>query len=120
MSRAPATIVVLEENAAAQELIDQLLRQEGDRVLITNNPMEILGLAKRVRIDLVVGDVDRIGVAEPQLAARIRSLARVLQVSSGASVKLDTAGPTRLDSPFALGDLKNAVAHALACVDALE
>ena len=120
MSRASATIVVLEENAAAQELIDQLLRREGNRVLITNNPMEILGLAKRVRIDLVVGDVDQLEVAEPQLAAKIRSVAHVLQVSTGYRSSPHAADALRLVAPFSLDDLDEAVALALGRLKALE
>jgi len=119
MSRAPATIVVLEENAAAQELIDQLLRQDGNRVLITNNPMEILGLAKRIRIDLVVGDVEQIEAAEPQLAAKIRSVAQVLQVAHGGGPTHESSDPVRLAAPFSLEALRDAVAFALGRVDAL-
>ena len=120
MSRASATIVVLEENAAAQELIDQMLREKGNRVLITNNPMEILGLAKRVRIDLVVGDVGQIELAEPQLAAKIRSVASVLQVSTGSSSSAHAADPLHLVAPFSLDDLDEAIALALGRLKALE
>jgi CheY-like chemotaxis protein len=67
MQRRPATIVVLEENAAAQELIDQTLRTLGDRVLISNSPMEALGLSKRVRIDLLVGDVGLLERSDPNV-----------------------------------------------------
>ena len=49
-SRSPATIVVLEENAAARELIERTLREAGNRVLVTNDPYEALELARRVRI----------------------------------------------------------------------
>jgi CheY-like chemotaxis protein len=54
----PATILVLEENAAVQELIDQALREGGHRVLTTNNALEALELLHRIRIDVViVGDL---------------------------------------------------------------
>jgi DNA-binding response OmpR family regulator len=54
----PATILVLEENAAVQELIDQALRESGHRVLTTNNALEALELLQRIRVDIVVvGDL---------------------------------------------------------------
>jgi CheY-like chemotaxis protein len=92
-----STIVVLEENAAAQELIDQALRQSGHRVLITNNPMEILALARRVRIDLLVGDISLLDATEPKLAERLRSITRTTAVAA----------------PFSLQEFEQAVAAAL-------
>ncbi len=50
----PATILVLEKSAAARELIDQALRESGDRILVTDDPNEAIELARRVRIDLLV------------------------------------------------------------------
>jgi DNA-binding response OmpR family regulator len=114
MRRTPATIVVLEENAAAQELIDQTLRQAGDRVLISNNPVEALVLASRVRIDLIVGDagllegsdpqvVEQLHLAGPVLYTHVRDSSRLAQLESG----------TTLQSPFSLEELRKAVAAAL-------
>ena len=109
-----ATIVVLEENAAAQELMDQALREPGHRVLVTNNPMEILALASRVRIDLLVGDVDRVASTDLTLAQRLRSIAHVLQITGrGSSTHADPESSAALLSPFSLEDLREAVAAAL-------
>ena len=52
-----ATILVVEENAAVLELIDQVLRACGHRVLSTKDGFEALEVASRVRIDAVVAGV---------------------------------------------------------------
>jgi len=78
MRRTPATIVVLEENAAAQELIDQALRKSGDRVLISNSAVEALGLTSRVRIDLIVGDVGLLEKSDPDVVEKLQSVGQVL------------------------------------------
>jgi CheY-like chemotaxis protein len=113
MSRTPATIVVLEENAAAQELIDQALRQMGDRVLVTNNPMEVFALAKRLRIDLLVGDIDEVERTEPKLARNLRSITRVLQVSQRSTAVGGDGDALRVEAPFSLDVLLKAVSAAL-------
>jgi CheY-like chemotaxis protein len=114
MRRPAATIVVLEENGAAQELIDQTLRTSGDRVLISNNPMEALGLSSRVRIDLLVGDFGLLERSGPNVLEKLRSVTRVLYTNVPGSAKLaqqDSA--TALRSPFSLEELREAVAAAL-------
>jgi CheY-like chemotaxis protein len=114
MQRTPATIVVLEENAAAQELIDQTLRTSGDRVLISNSPMEALGLSKRVRIDLLVGDVGLLERSDPNVVERLRSVGRVLYTNVPGSSRLARQDSgTALRSPFSLEELREAVAAAL-------
>jgi DNA-binding NtrC family response regulator len=49
-----ATVLVFEENAAMQELIDQVLREAGHRVLGTKNSLEAVELVRRVRIDVLI------------------------------------------------------------------
>ena len=100
MRRPPPTIVVLEENAAAQELIDQTLGTSGDRVLIRNNPMEALGLSSRVRIDLLVGDVGLLERSGTKVVEKLRSVAQVVytNVSDGSSLALQDSD-TPLRSP---------------------
>jgi DNA-binding response OmpR family regulator len=114
MGRPPATIVVLEENAAAQELIDQALRTSGDRVLISNNPMEALGLSSRVRIDLLVGDFGLLERSGPNVVEKLRSVAQVLYTNvPGGSKPAQRDSGTALCSPFSLEELREAVAAAL-------
>jgi two-component system response regulator PrrA len=114
MPRTPATIVVLEDNAAAQELIDQALRRSGDRILISNNPLEALGLSSRVRIDLLVGDVGRLERSGPKVVEKLRSVAQVLYTNvPGGSRLTEQDSGTALSSPFSLEELKEAVAAAL-------
>jgi CheY-like chemotaxis protein len=114
MPRTPATIVVLEENAAAQELIDQTLRTSGDRVLISNNPMEALGLSRRVRIDLLVGDAGLLERSDPNVVEKLRAVGPILYTNfPGGSRLAEQNGGTVLRSPFSLEELREAVAAAL-------
>lgn len=73
----PATILVLEENAAVQELIEQALQGSGHRILSTQNPLEALEVVRRVRVDVLVAGhlvrdqihtvVDELRAIQPQL-----------------------------------------------------
>jgi len=49
-----ATILVLERNVAVQELIEQVLRDAGHRVLCTNDAGEALDVMRRVQVDVFV------------------------------------------------------------------
>jgi CheY-like chemotaxis protein len=114
MRRTPATIVVLEENAAAQELIDQTLRDLGDRVLISNNPVEALGLASRVRIDLIIGDAGLLEGCDPGVVEKLEAIGPVLYTHVGNGSRLaEQDAATALRSPFSLEELREAVAEAL-------
>ena len=70
-SRDAATIVVVEQSAAMQELLGQALRDTGDFVVITQNPLEALELAHRVRIDLLITEFDDSGLT---LVDEVRAL----------------------------------------------
>jgi CheY-like chemotaxis protein len=108
-----ATILVLEENAAVQELVDQALRDPGHRVLTTNNALEALELLQRIRVDVIVlGDlVDERG---PTLVDELRTLQPGLRIVSIAADELEGVGDcVRLPSPVALDDLREAAAAEL-------
>jgi DNA-binding response OmpR family regulator len=112
----PATILVLEENAAVQELIDQALREAGHRVLTTNNALEALELLHRIRIDVViVGDL--LEERGQTLLGELRSAQaglRIVSISPPDDDDLEGIDPTaRLSSPFSLEDLRDAAAAAL-------
>jgi DNA-binding response OmpR family regulator len=111
-----ATILVLEENAAVQELIDQALREGGHRVLTTNNALEALELLHRIRIDVViVGDLleERGQTLLGELRSAQAGLA-VVSISAQDDDDLEGIDPTaRLSSPFSLDDLRDAAAAAL-------
>jgi DNA-binding NtrC family response regulator len=97
-----------------RRLIDQALRDLGDRVLITQNPLEVLDVARKVRIDLLVTEFET-DQALPTLIDETRSTqpdVRVLYIS-------DEKGPAEpdaneLSTPFSLDELREAVA---ACLD---
>ena len=98
-----ATVLVLERNAAVQELIDQALRESGHRVLSTGDSLEALELVRRVRIDvLVVGDL--VGNQTEALVSELRSSQPSLEVIS-------TGG--RDNGPFSLDDLVGGVAASV-------
>jgi CheY-like chemotaxis protein len=112
-----ATILVLEEDAAVQELIDQALRDSGHRVLSTKNALEALEVAQRVRIDiLLVGDL-----LEPRqtVVDDLRSLQPELGVVGIFGSNDDEAGALRdenlvatLSTPFSLDELCAVIAAA--------
>jgi DNA-binding response OmpR family regulator len=107
------TIVIVEESAAVQELVEQALRESGDRVLVTQNALEVLDVARRVRIDLLVIDID----SEPGLVDEIRDSQPDLQVLYlSDSTDQQSAGRQRgslLLTPFSLGELRAAIAARL-------
>jgi DNA-binding response OmpR family regulator len=110
----PATIVVLEESAAAQDLIERTLRESGHRALITNDLLEVVELTRRVRIDLLVGDVlllcrDQSVVEQIQ---RNQQDLRVLYVASRVE-----DGESTLHTPFSLEQLTDAVSAALGAAE---
>jgi DNA-binding response OmpR family regulator len=114
MPRAPATIVVLEENAAAQELMEQTLRTSGDRILISNTPREVLLLSRRVRIDLLVGNAGLLEKSDPDIVEDLRSVARILYTNIASNPGLaQKKGCRVLRTPFSLEEFREAVAAAL-------
>jgi CheY-like chemotaxis protein len=112
-----ATILVLEEDAAVQELIDQALRDSGYRVLSTKNALEALEVAQRVQIDIVVaGDL-----LEPRqtVVDDLRSVQPALAVVGIFGFDDDERGDLReddlvasLSAPFSLDELCAVIAAA--------
>jgi DNA-binding response OmpR family regulator len=108
-----STIVIVEESAAVQELVEQALRESGDRVLVTQNALEVLDVARRVRIDLLVIDID----SQPGLVEELRESQpdlRLLYLSD--SPVEQPAGPGHsllLLTPFSLSALRAGIAAGL-------
>jgi CheY-like chemotaxis protein len=107
-----ATILVVEGNAAVLELIDQVLRECGHRVLSTKDALEAVEVASRVRIDVVVAGV----LLEVRaLVSQLRSIQPDVDIilfdPDDEREPLDRA--TRLASPLSLGELREAVATSL-------
>jgi DNA-binding NtrC family response regulator len=110
-----ATILVLEENAAVLELIDQSLRESGHRVLCTKDAYEAIEVVGRVRIDVVVAGV-LLAPGTQTLVCQLRSIQPGLHVigicdPDDELQKMDRT--TRLSSPLSLGDLREVVAASL-------
>src|SRR6266567_2470706 len=113
----PATILVLEKNAAARELIDQALRESGDRILVTDDPNEAIELARRVRIDLLVSDVTLLQHHGQPFLKHLRSVERGLSVlyldSRNGQGFVEAEDGITLHTPFSLDELQKAVADLL-------
>ena len=110
-----ATVLVLEENAAVQELVDQALRESGHRVLSTKHALEAVELARRVEIDVLVAGV----LLEERTEALIRELrsiqpgVQVVCISDPDDDLLGIERMTTLAGPFSLAELGVAVAKSL-------
>jgi CheY-like chemotaxis protein len=115
--RSRATIVVLGNSSAALELIEQTLRESGDRVLATNNPIEAFELARRVRVDLLIGDVALLEGQEQPLLRQFQSVQRdlkILYLGTQDDPRAGAAdGETTLRVPFSLDELREVVAATL-------
>ena len=110
-----ATILVLEDNSAVQELIDQALREAGHRVLSTKNALEAFEVVRRVSIDLLVVGV-LLEERSQALVGELRSIQSELPIVciAGPDDDLPALDRTaRLPSPFSLDDLRDAVAAGL-------
>jgi DNA-binding response OmpR family regulator len=107
-----ATIVIVEQSAAVQELIEQALRNDGDRVLVTQNLLEVVDIARRVRIDLLVTELE----SRRTLVGQIRPIQpdlRVLYVSGADDVVPQADRDHTLTSPFSLDELRATIATRL-------
>jgi DNA-binding response OmpR family regulator len=98
------------------ELIDQALRDTENRVLITQSPLEVLDVADRIRIDLLVTYLaDR--HLRPTLVDEIRSSQTGLRVlyiyNRTEEPPPGTDGDGALRTPFSLAELQEAIAARL-------
>jgi DNA-binding NtrC family response regulator len=112
-----ATIVAVEATAAVQELIDLALREAGHRVLVTRNPREVIELARRVRIDVLVADAATLEREGPSLVEKLRSIQpalAVLYMAERGQADEDVENASALRAPFSLDELQEAVAAAVA------
>ena len=105
--------MIVEESAAVQELVEQALRESGDHVLVTQSALEVLDVASRLRIDLLVIDID----SHAGLVEEIRESQpdlRVLYLSDSPAEQ--PASPKRgvlLLTPFSLSALRAGIAAGL-------
>jgi two-component system cell cycle sensor histidine kinase/response regulator CckA len=120
----PATILVIEDNAPQLQMIDQVLRTAGYRILLASNGGEAAKHWDReaVSIDLVLADIAMPGLSGPELVREFRSIRPDLKamIISGtddpaALESIKTSGASVfLAKPFNHRDLLRDVAGALA------
>jgi DNA-binding NtrC family response regulator len=111
------TIVVVEESASVQELLEHALRETGHRVFVTRDPREAFELVRRVRIDALVWDIAMVEQRGPGLIRRLREMQPSLPVlyladRAAAGEEAVEDGFT-LQTPFSLDELQEAVAAAI-------
>jgi DNA-binding response OmpR family regulator len=111
--REGSTIVIVEESAAVQDLVEQALRASGNHVLVTQNALEVLDVARRVHIDLLVIDID----SQPGLVEEVRESQPDLRVLYLSDNPVDQpASPGRsllLLTPFSLSAFRAGIAAGL-------
>jgi CheY-like chemotaxis protein len=111
-----ATVVVVEGTAAVQELIDLALREAGHRVLVTRNPLEVIELARRVRIDVLIADAETLEREGPNLVEKLGSIQpamAVLYMAARGQADEDAENASALRAPFSLDELQEAVTAAV-------
>jgi CheY-like chemotaxis protein len=110
-----ATILVLEESPAVQELIDQALRELGHRVLSTKDALEALEVVRRVHVDVLVVGV-LLDADKPSLVHELRSIqpgVRIVSICGPEEGAEEIDGGASLCTPLSLDDLRAAVAPGL-------
>jgi len=111
------TIIVIEESASVQELLEHALREAGHRVLVTRDPREAFELARRVRIDALVCDLAIVEQRGSGLVRRLRemqpSLPVLYLVDQGPAGEEALEDGSTLQTPFSLDELQEAVAAAI-------
>jgi DNA-binding NtrC family response regulator len=96
-----ATIVVVDGHAGVLELMDQALRDAGHHVLVTSEAREVLELARRVHIDVLVADGALLDCTDSSLVRKLQLAQPDLRLLS-------------LSTSFSLEQLTEAVAELLA------
>jgi DNA-binding response OmpR family regulator len=108
-----STIVIVEESAAIQELIEQALRTGADCVLVTQNPLEVLDVARRVRIDLLVARVDSCGALFEEVRASQPDVRALYLLDESDELPGRSDSVSALRTPFSLDELRAAIAERL-------
>ena len=117
---APATVLVVEDDAGQRRLAVGVLERLGHRVLEAGSAEEALALgAGLADVDLLVSDVVLAAIPGDELARRLRDAHRDLAVllvsgTAGASIAAGIPGAAFLAKPFRPSDLVEQVSDLLA------
>jgi DNA-binding response OmpR family regulator len=109
------TILIVEENAAVAELVEQALRESPHRVLSTQSALEALEVIRRVQIDVLVAgrllDDHRAALVD-ELCARQPDLV-VASICEADDDLAEIELGARLTAPFSLAELEAVVEASL-------
>jgi len=108
-----SAIVVVEESAAVQELVEQALRAGDDCVLVTQSPLEALDVARRVRIDLLIAKIGACGELFEEIRASQPELRVLYLVDDGDELPPPDGALSVLRTPFSLDELRAAIEEQL-------
>ena len=114
-----AAVLVVEDNEALRKLVVMLLEQKGHHVLSASNGLEGLMVytSYRMRVDLVLTDIDMPQMDGIQLAARIRAQdpARKIVFMSGRAAENpgELGNSPMLSKPFSPDKLIATIEDAL-------
>lgn len=95
--RQPATVVVVDSQAAFLDLVEQALAEAGHRVLVTTEPHEVLEIALRVRIDVLVADRTTLEGSDPTLVRKLELAQTGLPILYLSSLRMPFALETLVD-----------------------
>jgi len=114
---APATILVVDDEAGIRELIRKILLRERYRVLEAGSAEEAFTVAQGQSIDLLITDVMLPGIHGPELARRMQQAApglKTLFISGFTGEEKVPAAGQFLAKPFTLAALLGKVRESLA------
>lgn len=112
---APATILVVDDQAALKELAGRALRRSGYNVLEAGSGPEALSIAERHPevIHLLLTEVTLPGMSGIELARRLRSTRPGLKVLFTSGVAQHTQGEAFIEKPFMVGPLRERIRELL-------
>lgn len=112
---APATILVVDDQAALRELSGRALRRSGYNVLEAGSGPEALSVAERHPgdIHLLLTEVQLPGMNGVELVRRLRSARPGLKVLFTSGVTQHTQGEAFIEKPFMVGPLRERVRELL-------
>jgi len=119
-TRVAQTIVVIDDNVQITQLLRGILRQEGYRVIVGNEPTLCRELVERENPDLVIVDICMPGMDGWEVCQQIRALSRVpILVLTVLAEKryiertMEAGANAHMSKPFLIGEFLDKVRSLL-------